>query len=139
MNRSYSKYCLNEIERSELIDRLTNLLKDDQKIIFAYLHGSFITENVFSDLDIAVYLKEMSKSELLSYELKLEELLESKLKMAVDLKSLNTASPVFAYMVIKKGIHLIVQNDQKRVEFEMRTLQNYFDILPFRRRYLQEV
>jgi predicted nucleotidyltransferase len=126
-------------ERKNVITALSELLSKDDKIIFAYLHGSFVTDEHFNDLDIAIYCKEMPAFEMLEYELKLEEKLERQLKIPVDLKSLNNAPVSFCYMVLKKGIKIVVNDDKHRVDFEMRTYSNYFDFQPYRRRYLQEV
>ena len=139
MVKSNTLYNLTKAERQKLIKRLASLLEDDEKILFAYLHGSFNEETAFRDLDIAVYLQQMPSDKMLLYELKLEEDLQSALHYPIDLKVLNSAPPHFCYMVIKKGVKLIVRDDQKRVAFEMRTLKKYFDFEPIRRRYLQEV
>ena len=139
MVKSNTLYNLTKAERQKLIKRLASLLEDDEKILFAYLHGSFNEETAFRDLDIAVYLQQMPSDKMLLYELKLEEDLQSALHYPIDLKALNSAPPHFCYMVIKKGVKLIVRDDQKRVAFEMRTLKKYFDFEPIRRRYLQEV
>ncbi len=139
MAKTMHKHTLSQAEREKVIANLSDIMSKDKKILFAYLHGSFVAEDQFNDLDIAVYFTDMPASELLAYELKLEDIIETKLKIPIDLKSLNSAPVSFCYMVLKKGIKLIVNDDQRRVAFEMATYSQYFDFLPFRRRYLQEV
>jgi uncharacterized protein len=138
-NTSLKKCTLSHAEKDALIKNLSALLSRDDQILFAYIHGSFVTDEHFNDLDIAIYCKEMPAFEMLEYELKLEEKLERQLKIPVDLKSLNNAPVSFCYMVLKKGIKIVVNDDKHRVDFEMRTYSNYFDFQPYRRRYLQEV
>ena len=133
------KRTLNYAEKDALIKNLSNLLGREDQILFAYLHGSFVTDEPFNDLDIAIYCKEKPAVEMLDYELILEEKLERQLKIPVDLKTLNNAPVSFCYMVLKKGIIIVVNDDKRRVGFEMRTYSKYFDFQPYRQRYLQEV
>lgn len=126
-------------ERQELINRLSAFLAKEENILFAYLHGSFHEGGPFRDLDIAVYLVDLPSREQFAFELKLEDRLEREFRYPADLKVLNNAPPSFAYMVIKKGLKLYVRNDSERVAFEVGTFKKYFDFLPFRKRYLEEV
>jgi len=41
--------------------------------------------------------------------------------------------------VIKEGKLLLVREDNRRVDFEVLTLTQYFDFAPFRAAYLKEV
>lgn len=138
MVKTTTLYNLTNNEKLKLIDKLTSILEKDDRILFAYLHGSFNDENAFRDIDIAVYLQPMTPGEMLKLELHLEEILESAVKYPVDLKVLNNAPSHFSYMVIKKGKKLLVSDDSRRVSFEMLTYKKYFDFEPFRRRYLKE-
>jgi len=113
-------------------------LEKEQQIVFAYLHGSFLQKNNFGDIDIAVYLKEVSEEKIMSYEFRLEEILEKFTSFPVDVRVLNNAPPSFCYSVIKNGIKLLNRDEENCSDFETMTYKIYFDFLPFRRRYLQE-
>ncbi len=128
----------NQAERKRLVKELRDLLEQEEIIQFAYLHGSFCEEGEFHDLDIAIYLSEQNKYKQFVYQLQLEDNLQKRLSFPVDIQVLNQASPSFSYMVIKKGCHLMVRNDNLRTQFEMSTYHRYFDILPYRERYLRE-
>ena len=137
---NYKKiYQLEKIKRDQIVQEITDLLSAEEQIVFAYLHGSFQEGLPFRDIDLAVFITENLPKEQLDYELKLEEKIEHDIKLPVDLKVINNAPPTFCYMVIKKGRELLVRDDSKRVEFEVATLNRYFDILPFRQRYLKEL
>ncbi len=125
--------------REKLTQKIARLLEQEEKVLFAYLHGSFVDNDIFRDVDVGVFLKEMPPLDRLNYELQLEELLSRELKYPADVRSLNQAPPSFCYSVIKKGYLILEKDEPARVEFEMMTLRKYFDFLPFRRRYLQEV
>jgi predicted nucleotidyltransferase len=132
------RYSISEEEYEKTIKRLQEMIQNEPQIIFAYLHGSFIERSNFGDLDLALFVNEIPEKEFMSYEFDLERLIERVLAYPVDVRILNNAPSSFCYTVIKKGIRLIDNNEDERVNFEMQTYQNYFDFLPFRRRYLKE-
>ena len=131
-------YQLEEHKRNEIIKDITSLLSAEDQILFAYLHGSFQEGLPFRDVDLAIFTAENQPRQQLDYELKLEEIIEAKIKLPIDLKTLNNAPVSFCYVVIKKGRKLFIRNDSKRVEFEAGTLKRYFDLLPSRQQYLKE-
>ncbi|GAB5045877.1 nucleotidyltransferase domain-containing protein [Thermodesulfovibrio sp. TK110] len=44
--------------RIELIDKIKKVLSENEKVIFAYLFGSFMKSEIYNDIDIAVYCNE---------------------------------------------------------------------------------
>lgn len=132
-------YQLEEQKRNEIIKELASILSSEDNILFAYLHGSFQEGLPFRDLDLAIFTANNPPKQQLDYELKLEGIIEAKIKLPIDLKTLNNAPVSFCYVVIKNGQKLSVQDDSKRVEFEVKTLKRYFDLLPSRQQYLKEL
>jgi len=128
-------HTLNDIQKKEIIDELTRLLREREEIIFAYLHGSFLTHD-FRDIDIAVYLK---KDEDVLYEVELGVELEKILKFPVDVRVLNSAPLTFKFKVIKDGLLLFSRDERIRSDFEALTISEYHDFSYFRRRYRREV
>ncbi|MBN1222447.1 MAG: hypothetical protein JXB23_04325 [Candidatus Aminicenantes bacterium] len=47
----------NRIDSKETVRLLTEFLQNRKEIVFAYLHGSFVGEGDFRDIDIAVFLE----------------------------------------------------------------------------------
>jgi len=125
----------------DITQRLAQVLAEDPCVAFAYLHGSFAAsgEDGFGDIDVAVFLAPAYEADALRYELSKEESLQRRFPFPVDLRVLNHAPASFRYSVIKNGKKLVDQDENLRVEFEVYTLNRYFDFFPFRRRYLQEV
>lgn len=114
-------------------------LQEHPEILFAYLHGSFLTNEFFNDIDLALYLRKIPDS-LLEYELNMEVILSNVVVGApVDVRLLNGAPLSFQYNVVKEAIPIIVHDDNERAEFQERTIKYYFDFAPFRKRYLEEV
>jgi predicted nucleotidyltransferase len=108
------------------------------EIAFAYLHGSFMMESGFRDIDVAVYVKGLPASPL-EYELRLEAgLMNSVSGYPIDVRVLNGAPLSFRYNVIKSGLLLFARDDNQRADFVESTLSAYFDFAPYRALYLKE-
>ncbi len=125
-------------EREAVLDALRSAIGECPGISFAYVHGSFLREGKFRDVDLAVYLASTPSSPL-NVELKLEtELGLVTGGCRLDVRILNGAPASFRYQVIKEGRPLLVKDEDARADFVEVTLRDYFDFAPFRREYLQE-
>ncbi len=126
-------------KKEDIIKNIKEILIDKKEILFVYIHGSFVNEEYFNDIDIGVYLESLPPSPL-EYELSLEAELIDKIRGYIfDIRILNNAPLSFRYNVIKYGILLFAHDDDLRSEFQEKTVINYLDFLPFRKRYLKEV
>ncbi len=134
MTTDVRAHTVDESEREKIVKKLTEVLRGKEEVIFAYLHGSFLTGN-FRDVDVAVYLTE---SKDVSYELNLEVELKEILKLPVDVRILNSAPLSFRFNVIKNGLILFSRDERARSEFESRTISEYHDFAYFRKRYRRE-
>lgn len=133
------KYYLS-VEQKTLISRkISSYLNDQyQDIVFAYLFGSFVTEERFNDIDVAVFI-ENSDVKILEFELDLENELEKVVRVRIDVRVINDAPLAFSQNVIRSGKVIVDREPNLRADFEGRILKQYFDFSPFRRRYLAEV
>ncbi|MEF8879628.1 MAG: nucleotidyltransferase domain-containing protein [Candidatus Thermoplasmatota archaeon] len=117
---------------------MKKFLKKEKKIVFAYLHGSFLTDT-FRDIDIGIYLSNVdSKKKMLDYELYLEERLNSKTGFVFDIRVLNHAPVSFCYSVIKNGEVLFSRDENQRADFESLSWVKYFDFDFYRKRYMRD-
>ncbi|MGJ7045768.1 hypothetical protein HNR52_001973 [Thermoanaerobacterium thermosulfurigenes] len=57
----------------------------------------------------------------------------------IDLVVLNTANPVLRHQIIKFGKLIFEENEDIKVEFEVKTLREYMDMEPFRRTQMEFV
>ncbi|MFZ5634010.1 MAG: type VII toxin-antitoxin system MntA family adenylyltransferase antitoxin [Bacillota bacterium] len=136
----YKKFFLNGSQKKKTVETVKNILCSRTEINFAYIHGSFTGDNGFRDIDIALYLeKDLLGDRELKYEIDLEIKLEEVLTYPVDVRVLNHAPLSFQFQVIKGGILLFERDEESRVDFQVKTLDFYFDFAPFRRRYLKEM
>jgi predicted nucleotidyltransferase len=120
----------------------TSLLKQE-RILFAYLHGSFIEDGPFRDIDVAVYLDPQGfngSDEMFAYGLALGAALDMSLSGAtIDIRPLNLAPLPFKFTVVTEGRLLLTKDEERRVDFEARTRTLYFDFLPHLRFYYRSV
>ena len=108
----------------EFLDRINQ----QYPIEFAYLFGSFATEkyNKESDIDIAIMFQE-------KYQFKKEAIIKGNIiamgmkyfQRKLDVISLNSATPLLKYEVVKKGS--LLKESKRRAEFESLALREYFD------------
>jgi len=124
-------------EKEDIYRRIEHFLEKYCNLKFAYVHGSFFSQEKFRDIDVAIYLK-ATPAELLPVELDLEEKLYNIVQYPVDVRILNGAPLSFRYNVIKYGKRLAVTDDDARCDFEEATISNYFDFAPYRKMYLRE-
>jgi len=129
---------LTKEEKLKIEETLKNALKKHSEISFAYLHGSFVKNEGFKDIDLAVYIKGIPLA-LVQYELNLEtEIMEQIGKYIIDVRILNSSPLSFRFNVIRDGIVLFVRNDDERVEFQEATIRDYLDFAYYRELYVKE-
>lgn len=124
-------------EKEDISRRIEHFLEKYSNLKFAYVHGSFISQERFRDIDVAIYLQS-TPAEILPMELDLEEKLYNLVQYPIDIRVLNGAPLSFRYNVIKYGKRLAVIDDDARCDFEEATVSSYFDFAPYRKMYLQE-
>ncbi|MCC5994378.1 MAG: nucleotidyltransferase domain-containing protein [Candidatus Aenigmarchaeota archaeon] len=45
------------MKKEEIIRKIAEVLKNEKKVAFAYLFGSFLSSKHYNDVDLAVYVK----------------------------------------------------------------------------------
>ncbi|WCN29919.1 nucleotidyltransferase domain-containing protein [Thermococcus kodakarensis] len=109
--------------REKIKVKIQEALMRREEVIFAYLHGSFIEDRPFRDIDVAVYVKEKLD---IFYEMTLEDELTELTGFPVDVRVLNEAPITFRFKVI--GGELLFSKDEKaRCRFEEETMAEYHD------------
>ncbi|MEX2704398.1 MAG: nucleotidyltransferase domain-containing protein [Candidatus Freyrarchaeum guaymaensis] len=106
--------------------RVGECLEKNHNVVFAYVYGSHARGEAsrFSDLDVAVFLKDSgheSYMELLST-LPVDEGVE------FDVRVLNNAPPLFKYNVIREGTLLFVKDKKVHEEFVYNTLVSALEL-----------
>jgi predicted nucleotidyltransferase len=113
---------------------LVAFLATQEDIVAAYLFGSLAQGRATprSDLDIAVLLRRIPdpQSDDLFPQFRLMDELRRFADREVDVVILNTAPPVLKDQVLRHGRRIFERDRQARVEFEVRTGQEYADLKP---------
>jgi len=117
----------NILMTDDLLDILRKRLASEKSVSFAYLFGSHARQNTgnLSDIDIAIFLG--GNVDFFHYRLKLTESIEKMIGgYKVDIIVLNRATPLLAHEIVKTGV-LLKENKDARIDFEIKSLQEYLD------------
>jgi uncharacterized protein len=130
-------YYLNEDQKEQMPRKLSALLREREKIAFAYLFGSFIEGRPIHDVDIGVYLSDVRGVSSLQYSLDLSNFLSTALHMPVEVTVLNGAPSAFLFHVIK-GRLILERDEALRVRVVENTVRRYLDQKPLLLRGIRE-
>ena len=131
-------YTLDNKQKENIQREIKECLKNENKIVFAYLHGSFLKSR-FRDIDIGIYLNvNPPKKKVLEYELVLEDRLSKNLSYPCDVRVLNRAPLSFRFSVIKNNVLLFSKDECRRADFECLSLVEYHDFDIYRNMYLRD-
>ncbi|MEM4416497.1 MAG: nucleotidyltransferase domain-containing protein, partial [Nitrososphaerota archaeon] len=103
-----NRFRLRKLETSEkesILSMIKQVLEKDEDIVLAVVHGSFISEEHFRDIDVAIYVGK--GVDYLSKKFSLEKKLEKETGIPVDVNVLNNAPAWFMNRVLGKGKLLV--------------------------------
>jgi hypothetical protein len=135
-----------QAEREAILHTLQQALEAQPKVMFAYVHGSFLEDRPFHDIDLAVYVDSADEKEMNLFALGLASSLERSLARAseraavhlpVDVRVLNRAPLGFWYHAFR-GKLLLSRDDTVRTQWVERVVARYLDIKPVLQRTLKE-
>jgi hypothetical protein len=130
-------------DKDLLVAKLTEFLSRKESVLFAYLHGSFLKEKFFRDIDVAVYLDSKHfkyAGHMFDYCLSLAA--ECDLTIPgnpIDIKFLNATPLPFRFEVVTRGQLLFTRDEEAHIDFVVRTRSLYFDFLPHLKFYFQAI
>jgi predicted nucleotidyltransferase len=126
-------------EKEVLTEKISDILKAKEYILFAYIFGSFVSEDGFKDIDVCVFISSVENKSPLKLELKLEGEIGDAIHIPVDIRIINNAPASFIYNVLKGGIVIVDNNKSLRSDFEGLVYKKYFDFQHLRNEYLREI
>jgi len=92
--------------------------------------------NLESDIDLAFYLEEKEVKDFFKKRLFLMEKIQSLLKKRVEVIILNEVRSIFfKFVIIKEGKIILERDRAQRIDFELKTMQDYYDFRPFIKEY----
>lgn len=124
---------MDQSEKEKIKEKFISYLIDRMEIIFAYLYGSFVDQELFRDIDLALYLNGIEKERAMDYLLEVSLDIEKIAGIPVDVKTLNNAPADYQYNVVS-GKMLFSKNEELRSCFVERVVNKYLDMAPRVRR-----
>ncbi|HMB46174.1 MAG TPA: nucleotidyltransferase domain-containing protein [Candidatus Methanoperedens sp.] len=135
----HREYKLDDNAKENIKSAITEILKTKTEVGFAFLHGSFLKERSFHDIDIAVFICEDGIPEnLFEYELSLSSILEGRVRLPMDVKILNHAPIAFRYEVTR-GEVIFSRDEEARFRFVENTWNEYLDYKPVAEYIIREL
>ena len=128
-------------DRQNLIRLSKKIFQKERGILFCYLFGSQTTKNTVSDsdVDLAVFFEKNQVNDFFERRLELIGELSKLLGKEADVVVLNTAPPFLRYVVLKESKLIFERDKGKRIDFEPKSLNEYFDFKPILEKYHQRL
>ncbi|MBZ0160116.1 MAG: nucleotidyltransferase domain-containing protein [bacterium] len=115
-------YRLSQEERGAIREQIATELSREPDVLFAYVYGSFLKSEAFHNIDIGVYLSSGHFNNALAANLSAH--LSGKIKLPVDVRTLNTA-PISFRLYVLRGECLFSRDDNLRTDIIEDTTRRY--------------
>jgi len=133
-------------DKTEIENKVKHFLYNRPEISFAYIFGSFIQNENYHDIDIAIYLyKDFDKNDFKKFPYGYESNMISELtllvKKKIDFIVMNNADISLQQRIINKGFLLFSKDDRIRISYENLIRKLYIDsenIRRIKRKYLNK-
>lgn len=114
-----------------------HLAQHEPRVYAAYLFGSFARDEATpsSDVDVAVLLEGGAPKTLAELPTRLAEDLGALARRPVDLVVLDGAPPDLIHRVLRDGRLLLDRDKSRRIAFEVKARNEYFDLKPYLDQY----
>ena len=122
---------LDDTKRQHVTGSLVTALETAPDVVFAHLHGSFVSEPAFHDVDVAVWLAGPADQRT-AWVVELADTLSTKTGLPVDVRALNDAALSFRFHALR-GLPLVSRDDEVRATVIEDTARGYHDIEPLLR------
>lgn len=115
-------------------DTISKYFTGKQHVLAVYLFGS-AAKNLMrkkSDIDIAVLLDEKIKNKIQRFDFTMTAgiQLEKETGRPFDVVDITDAPPALQHQILKTGRLLVENNRPARINFEVNSRRQYFDLLP---------
>ncbi len=98
---------IEERRKREILEKLKSIFEEDNRIVLAYIFGSFTRRKAIRDIDIAVYSNPaLTFDSLLDLNAKIELIL----RIPVDLVPLRDVSPSLKQKILIHGFPIVIKN-----------------------------
>lgn len=117
-------YAISQREREDITTIISDALRSDERVIFAYLYGSFVTDSFFNDIDIFLFTRKAEDPFVCSAGIR-EELFHAVTKTGFntfavddfDVRIINDAPYDFVIDLLCEGILIVDKNPDLRTDY----------------------
>lgn len=135
----HKQYKMDYKAKENIKSAIRKILKTKTEVGFAFLHGSFLEERSFHDIDVAVFISEDEiPDDFFDYELSLSSILEGRVRLPMDVKILNHAPLAFRYEVTR-GEVIFSRDEEARLRFVENAWNQYLDYKPIAEYIVREL
>lgn len=116
----------------DVLEQLQNSddIFEDHNVDVAYLFGSSASGRAHAESDVDVGIVFAEQDAGVAHLSQLERRLNEQLDTRTDCRVLNDADPRFVYTVLRTGRPVYVVDDERRRDFEYRSMRTYLDVKP---------
>ena len=127
------------VDTSLVTRKLGDYFRERSDLAAVYLFGSVArgTAGTASDIDVGALYRATPGSTLEAQPFADEAALSQLLGRSVQLIAMNTAPVDLVHRILRDGILIIEPDRSRRIAFEVRSRNEYFDLLPILREYRQ--
>lgn len=137
-NGKRPSFRLSSGEKEKVLTQISHILAARPEIGFAALHGSFLEDVPFHDIDIGVHLAvEAENTNPLLFAADLAGDIEREVRFPIDVRIINHAPASFLFSVIR-GRLLLDRMRETREDLVEDVIRRYLDIKPILRRAARE-
>lgn len=120
------------MDKKEIERKIGEVISRFEDIDIAYIFGSFLDSEKFSDIDVALVLtRELIPYKRFKFAMEIARELEKEIKpgFEFDVKILNYSPVEFQHEVLKKGIVIFKRDENRRIEYEATLISTtYLDL-----------
>ncbi len=125
-----------KFNKTQIKQKVSRFLRTRPEVKFAYLFGSVARneDNRLSDVDIAIFIDPSFNQEFFPYGYKakiITDLMQVLKTNDIDLVILNESPCLLRHRVIRDGIVIYARNDEERLAFHVKTVDEYLDLKQF--------
>jgi predicted nucleotidyltransferase len=125
-------HTLSQTEKNHITSLISRILNQDERVIFAYIYGSFVCDTIFRDIDVFVYIRKDENA--FATQSSIRDNLYEEVSHAgfhnigiddFDVRVINDAPYDFVIDILDKGILLVDKNRDFRTDYIERISDQY--------------
>jgi predicted nucleotidyltransferase len=122
---------MSQTEKDRITSLISHKLDSDERVIFAYLYGSFVCGNFFRDIDVFVYIRNDEDTFVTQSSIRdniYESVINAGFHIGIDdfdVRVINDAPYDFVIDILDKGTLLVDKNRRLRTDYIERISDQY--------------